>query len=101
MLKWLSAIAILITGAAQAQNTKSFYTVQECGTPDVMFQVGVAYEEEILFFGTSMTFDTQGTPYVGSMMFAVNQDTGTWTMYTVYGDGTVCLTALGSNFEPE
>lgn len=101
MLRAILAFVIALPAFANAQESmKYYYTVQECGPPGVMFSTGVDLEEDILFVGTSVTFDMQGIPHVGSMMFAVNQLTGTWTMYTLYGDGTVCYTALGSDFEP-
>jgi len=33
-------------------------------------------------------------------MFFVNQDTGTWSLMMLYGDGTACMTAIGTEFKP-
>ena len=34
------------------------------------------------------------------MMMFVNQDTGTWSLITLYPDGTGCMVATGRDFEP-
>jgi hypothetical protein len=83
------------------EETKYFYTRQECGPALVLLQNIVDnYNEEALFTGSNVSFGVDGMPYQGAGLFLVNQDTGTWSMLTMYGDGTACLTALGTEFEP-
>jgi hypothetical protein len=59
------------------------------------------YKEQPLFKGKGIQFSsTDGRGYVGSAMMFVNQDTGTWSLITLYGDGTGCMIASGKEFEP-
>lgn len=92
---------ILATPAVAQEADKYFYTRQQCGPAVEMMQDAViGYNELALFTGTGLAFSVEGTPYQGGSMFFVNQDTGTWTLLTLYGDGTACITALGTDFEP-
>ena len=95
---------VLATTALFAQSLsdkKYFYTRQECGTPSEMMQTVVQkYGELALFTGTGITIGYEGEPFTGGSMFFVNQDSGTWSMITLYGDGTACMTAVGTDFEP-
>jgi hypothetical protein len=34
------------------------------------------------------------------MLFQVNQDTGTWTLVSLWNDGTACVVAVGKEFTP-
>jgi len=97
----LALILTLITTAVSAQDTKFFFTKQEC-YPLTTFMNTVVnkYEEDALFTGTGVTISADGTPFTGGSMFFVNQDTGTWTLSTLYADGTVCVNGAGTNFEP-
>jgi len=58
------------------------------------------YEELLLFTGEGMSFGIGGTPFKGGMMFFVNQNTGTWSVVQIFGDGMACLIFNGSKFEP-
>ena len=59
------------------------------------------YKEELLFTGNGMTFSAKtGQPFRGGMMFFVNQDTGTWSMLQLFGDGMSCMIMNGRDFEP-
>lgn len=94
--------ALVTTVLAQAaSDQKYFYTRQECEPVDtVMRNLVQKYQEMALFTGQGIQFDYEGTPFTGGAMFMVNQDTGTWTLITLYGDGTACVTAVGNEFEP-
>ena len=98
----LVLFALVTTVLAQAANDqKYFYTRQECDTvATVMKNLVQGYGETSLFTGETVQFDYEGTPYTGGAMFLVNQDTGTWTLISLYGDGTACVIAVGNNFEP-
>ena len=86
---------------AQSSNNKYFMTRQECSPlPEMMDTVMNKYGETALFTGESLTFAPDGTPFRGGAMFLVNQDTGSWSLITLYGDGYACMTALGIDFEP-
>ena len=101
MLKWLPLVLLATVSTVYAQEKKYLQTRQECAPiGEMMATVMIDYGETGLFTGNSMVFGLDGTPYRGGVMFFVNQDTGTWSLMTVYSDGTACLTALGIDFEP-
>ncbi len=86
----------------QQQNTaKTFITKQPCDELSKMMDVIKGYEEELLFMGEGMSFAAQsGKGFMGGMMFFTNQDTSTWSMLQLYGDGTACLVMNGRGFAP-
>jgi hypothetical protein len=87
--------------AQENTNKKYFYTRQECEpAANVVQNLYSNYGEQSLFIGEGIQFSVQGQPYSGATMFLVNQDTGTWTLLSLYKDGTACITAVGSKFEP-
>ena len=104
-MKFLIASATLLlmscTVHAQEQNRpKTFYTMQGC---DYWENVAISlstYGEKILFTGDIIQTHVTGTPYTGGMMFQVNQETGTWSLISIWSDGTACVVASGSKFEP-
>lgn len=100
MLRSLIAVAIALPAVASAQDIRYFYTREECGPSNTMFAEAMDYGETPLFTGANAIFGTDGTPYYGTMMFTVNQDTGSWSMFTQYPDGTVCMVTFGGSFEP-
>ena len=101
MLRLALALCLGISTAAIAQEeTKYFHTKQECAPVEVMIDVVRNYGEEPLFTGQSLTFSIEGQSFTGGSMFFVNQDTGTWTMLTMYRDGTACMSAVGTEFKP-
>ncbi len=71
-----------------------------CGKFEDMRNTIIRYKEELLFNGTGLTFSPQNQPYNGVMMFFTNQDTGSWTLLQVYGDGMACMIMNGKNFQP-
>lgn len=108
-MKWLLASFVLCSLttqlAAQEQpkdNKKRFITTQECDNVFTMTQLVVEkYGEQPLFSGQGLQFSAQtGQPYMSDMMYFVNQDTGTWSLVSLYPDGTSCMVANGRDFEP-
>lgn len=108
MSRLLLACAVSIsllasTAFAQEQNQgKRFITTQACD-PVVKMSDTVMnkYGEQPLFQGEGLQFAaTNGQPYRSSMMFFVNQDSGTWSLVSLYEDGTACMVANGRKFEP-
>ena len=87
---------------AQTTNTaKTFITKQPCDELPKMMDVIKGYNEDLLFLGEGMSFAAQsGQGFMGGMMFFTNQETGTWSMLQMYGDGTACLVINGRNFAP-
>ena len=100
-------VLLLPTIALAQQETpntsaKTFYSKQACDSVISMTNTVVGkYKEQPLFKGKGIQFSsTDGRGYVGSTMMFVNQDTGTWSLITLYGDGTGCMIASGKEFEP-
>lgn len=105
MLRLINLAFILCLTApivsAQDQQAKTFYTKQPCDTWEKMLSMPAKYKEEMLFTGNAMQFSAvNGQPYTGGMFFFTNQNTGSWTMLMVYGDGMACMVANGKQFAP-
>ena len=80
---------------------KIFVAKQPCDVLPKMMEVIKGYKEELLFLGEGMSFAAQsGKGFMGGMMFFTNQDTNTWSMLQLYGDGTACLVINGRGFVP-
>jgi len=98
------SISLLATTAfAQEQNqSKRFITTQACDPVVKMSDVVMnKYGEQPLFQGEGIQFAAPtGQPYKSAMMFFVNQDSGTWSLVSLYEDGTACMVANGRDFEP-
>jgi|11_taG_2_1085331.scaffolds.fasta_scaffold00291_10 hypothetical protein len=108
-MKYLIALSLILTVSSastqetmpQSNDMKTFYTKQPCAPVAQMLRTPAKYGERMLFTGEGVQFSGQdGRPYNGGAFFFVNQDTGTWTLVSVYGDGMACLVANGKNFEP-
>lgn len=95
-------LGLIYSGSANAQSTEKFlYTRQSCDPFEKVIDVMTnKYGEQPLFVGEGLQFGVRGETYTGGAMFLTNQDTGTWSLLTLYGDGTACVTAVGTNFEP-
>jgi hypothetical protein len=85
--------------SAQENNTKFFSPTQICIPFDLAIATAAEYGEQLLFTGVGAQF-YQGIPINGGMFFFVNQETGTWSLVNVYGDGYACLINAGSEFAP-
>ena len=98
----LSIVFVLAASSVVAQQQpKVFITQQPCDAFDKMFDTLNKYNEELLFTGDVMQFASpSGQPYNSGAFFFVNQDTGTWSLISLYADGTACMVAYGLNFEP-
>jgi hypothetical protein len=104
ILAFAVSISILASAAfAQEQNTtKRFITTQACDSVVKMSDIVMnKYGESPLFRSMGLQFAApQGQPFQSDMMYFVNQDTGTWSLISLYPDGTACMVANGKEFEP-
>lgn len=103
MKKLLLTTIFLITAShANAQNNEIvyFYPKQECIDILLAFQNTKEHDEDLLFTGTGIQYDIQGTAYSSNMFFFVNQAAGTWVLLNMYQDGKTCLVNSGFGFEP-
>lgn len=94
---------LLTTGlfAQTLSNKKYFNTRQECEPFEQMYRtVTERWGEKPLFIGQGLQMGLDGTPFTGGAMFFVNQDSGSWSLVTLYQDGTACMTSAGTKFEP-
>ena len=96
-------VALLVAPfAVQAQQSKKFLVEQICEPVQLMAaKVMLDYGEQPLFGAKGIQFSAvDGEAYKSDMMYFVNQDTGTWTLISLYGDGIGCMVATGNNFKP-
>ena len=93
-------LGLTFVSSVSAQESKRFHVSQPCGTADKLLTTVQKYGETPLFVGNALQFGLDQTPYRGSAMFFVNQDTGSWSLVSVYQNGIVCMVAVGTNFEP-
>lgn len=88
--------------ALKSPTARTFFATHACDNVITMTDLVVGkYKEQPLFKAMGLQFSAQdGKAYAGSMMMFVNQDTGTWSLITLYPDGTGCMVATGREFEP-
>ena len=93
---------IATVGYTQEQSqAKTYFTRQPCDAFEKLFTTMEKYNEELLFTSDGLQFSAQtGQPSTGAMFFFVNQDTGTWSLISLYTDGMSCMVANGTKFEP-
>ena len=101
----LPLAVVLATTAVLAQsidNDKKYFNVrQECEPFEKMYQkVTERWGEKPLFIGQGLQISQTGEPFIGGSMFFVNQDSGSWSLVTLYQDGTACMTSAGTKFQP-
>jgi len=99
MLKYLIPFTIFASGAF-AQEVPPFGAVQACATMERMAEGTTRYGEKILFNGKILQQHVSGELVTGEFVFTTNQDTGTWTLLSLFPNGWACLVANGTNFEP-
>lgn len=98
-------LGLVYSVSANAQETVDnrqwFMVKQECMPIKEFMELVVGrWGEQALFTGEGVTIGMDDTPYNGGVMLLVNQTTGTWTLGTLYGNGTVCINAAGTEFAP-
>ena len=95
-----SLFLLFYTGAYAQEPTKFFLTRHPCGPwKDAANQLS-KYNEHILFTGTAIQFDEKNVSYISKVLFQVNQETGSWSLVSIYGDGNACIVASGQEFSP-
>lgn len=101
-LAFVLGLNIVSSASAQQESQeKRFFTYQSCDNVFKMTNLVMQkYKEQALFQGTGLQFHVSGQPYTSSMMFFVNQVTGSWSLISLYPDGTACMVANGRKFEP-
>jgi hypothetical protein len=85
---------------AQERPTQYFYTKQICANVLVALDSAAQFGETLLFTGSGYTVNLEEVPFLGGMFFFVNQDTGTFSIISIYEDGTACLVLSGEGFAP-
>lgn len=83
-----------------AVQPKTFITRALCEPVGIMMNNIAKYEEEPLFEARTILQHVNGQWFEGQSMMFVNQSTGTYSLITLYPDGTACMTAVGREFMP-
>lgn len=83
-----------------AVQPKTFITRALCEPVGIMMNNIAKYEEEPLFEARTILQHVNGQWFEGQSMMFVNQSTGTYSLITLYPDGTACMTAAGREFMP-
>jgi hypothetical protein len=98
----ISLLATTAFAQEEEKQSKLFITQQACDPVMEMSAIIIGkYKEQPLFLGKGMQFAARtGQPYEAGVMFFVNQDSGTWSLVSLYSDGTACMIANGTGFEP-
>jgi hypothetical protein len=103
-MKWLvTAVLCVLTIPAYAQDSRKIFVVsQPCGPAAGMANTIINnHNEQPLFIAKgNQLSSTDSEWYSSSMMYFVNQDSGTWTLVSLYADGVSCIVASGTGFEP-
>jgi len=99
-------LAVVFGAQSIAQETQPqerfYFTRSACDyAPEMMTLVTEKYGEELLFFGDGVTFEARsGQMMTGGLFFFTNQDTGTFSVMQIFGDGIGCMLMTGKNFAP-
>lgn len=99
-------LAVMFGSFSQAQEQQPpnpmYFMRAACDTSQKMVDlVTTQYKEEILFIGEGMTFEARsGRAFTGGLIFTTNQDSGTWSVIQLFGDGIACMIMNGNNFTP-
>lgn len=101
-MKWLLSIAVslLLIQPLAAQDFKSFQAKQLCGPWQQVAKRLKKYDEDILFTADGQQIGLENKSFKSGMIFQVNQETSTWSLVSIYGDGTACVVATGNAFQP-
>ena len=101
-MKWLLSIVVSLLAVQMlaAQEYKQFQAKQLCAPWERLTRILDMRGEDILFTADGMQTDLGGNSFKSGMIFQVNQNTGTWSLVSFYGDGMACLVADGFEFRP-
>ena len=97
------SLTLLISTTASAQDTAEvppFYSVQQCDTFLEVAKVAKQFDEDTLFTGEIIQQHTSGQYVNSQFVFTVNQDSGTWSLISLFPNGWACQVASGFKFEP-
>jgi hypothetical protein len=92
---------VSFANAQDANRDKVFITTQFCGPWEDVMNTPKKYKEGMLFSGNGTQFSaSNGQLFQGGMFFFVNQETGSYSIINVYGDGMACMMQTGRDFKP-
>ena len=94
---------VLAANQTLAQDSrKEFIVSQLCDqSQKIASMILFEYNEKPLFSALGNQLSAQsGEWYESEIVYFVNQDTGTWSLVSLYQDGWACLVAGGTHFEP-
>ena len=100
-LAFVIGLAAFVPTANGQSQDKMFITTQFCGPWEDVMSTPKKYKEAMLFTGDGVQFSSRtGQMFEGGMFFFVNQETGSYSIINVYGDGMACMMQTGKNFRP-
>ena len=91
---------LLCLASPVAAQTEWFSAVQPCDKNDRVIAALSEYREAPLFTAEMYQTNRNGEIYPSGAILQVNQDTGTWSLLSVWPDGRACIVAAGTGFEP-
>lgn len=100
-MKYLTLFAALLAAPLFAQeNIPPFQAMQPCDTLNNMASLAQKHGEEVLFNGQILNIHASGPTMVTEFVFSVNQDSGSWSLVSLWPNGWACLVANGKKFTP-
>lgn len=82
------------------ERANTFWTGNECAPFAIVRQYTVNLNQKALFIGKGEQLLPNLEILNSEIMFFVNQDTGTWTLLTLWPNQVACLVAKGTDFRP-
>jgi len=102
-MKYLIPLLLLTATplAAQDEQVATYVSSQHCTSYDsIVEEAAGAFGEKILFHGNVIQQHISGQYTTSPMIFSVNQESGTWTLISVFADNWACQVAGGIEFTP-
>ena len=99
--KIIAVLTLILLALPAHASSRKMMTVQECDEVKALTQRAVVnWGEKPLIQSIGVQFGPDNSKYQSSMMYFVNQDTGTWSLLALYPDNIACIIAAGTKFSP-
>lgn len=101
-MKYLTLITALLGTPLLAQDVANptFLSKQPCAPMQEVAEIAMQSGETILFNGQILNQHITGQMVKAEFVFTVNQDTGSWTLVSLYPNGIACMVGNGTHFVP-
>ena len=99
--KIIAVLTLVLIALPAHAASKKMIAVQECDHVKALTQrVVVNWGEKPLIQSQGIQFGPDNSKYESSMMYFVNQSTGTWSLLALYPQNMACVIAAGTKFTP-